>query len=250
MKQKAFTLIELLVVIAIIGLLTAVLVPALNRVREQAKKVTCSNNLKQIGLSLHLYGSENDNHLPLNEQGDRLWDISYTTSDYIIATGGDKHTFYCPSEVTKTADMAILWQFSQKPPLGAPPGLLSEPTVGRNEYFRATSYFWMIDTINGRSYQPQGSGNKFWVKTITPRHPSSTELITDATLSTGPDPEKASFTKVQGGLWHHWKMYDRTNHLIGGSKPTGGNIVFIDGHNEWRPFSGMEVRHSTPYHWW
>ncbi len=251
MRQKAFALIELLVVIAIIALLMAVLVPALHRVREQAKKVTCSNNLKQMSLSLQMYGSENDNHLPLNARGNWLWDIAYSTSDYIIATGGDKHTFYCPSDITKTADMAILWQFSQNPPLGAPPGTLAEPTTNRDNHFRVTSYFWMIDTLSSRTYHPQGTGNKDWVKTLTPKQPSSTELITDATLSNGPDPENTSFTEVHDGdLWNRYNISDRTNHLTRGVKPAGGNVVFVDGHNEWRHFSEMEVRHSTPYHWW
>ncbi len=57
-KQKGFTLIELLAVIAVIALLMAILMPALQMSREQAKKITCSNNLKQIGISLHLYGSK------------------------------------------------------------------------------------------------------------------------------------------------------------------------------------------------
>jgi len=62
--NRAFTIIELLVTIGIIALLAAMLLPLANRVREQAKGITCLNNLRQIGLGFSLYTSANREQYP------------------------------------------------------------------------------------------------------------------------------------------------------------------------------------------
>ncbi len=89
----AFTLIELLTVIAIIGILAAIIIPTVGKVRSTARRSQCASNLRQIGMAFLLYAQENKNTLPavyMPATPPELPDPGYWYQPIAIAMGRDK----------------------------------------------------------------------------------------------------------------------------------------------------------------
>ncbi len=115
--KRRFTLLELLMVIAIIAILSGLLLPALNRGREEGRRAACVGNLRQIGTALEMYLDANRNILPccritpLGEgEGEAgLPGIVETLAPYL---GGNTAVFRCPSdmeEMYRTEGSSYLW---------------------------------------------------------------------------------------------------------------------------------------------
>lgn len=113
LMSRGFTLIELLVVIAIIGILAALLFPAFARARENARRASCSSNLKQIALGISQYVEDADGRYPLdNREAPILTTQGWasTIQPYVK----NEQIFQCPSEPTNAAAGSSLEERADK----------------------------------------------------------------------------------------------------------------------------------------
>ncbi len=253
MNKKGFTLIELLVVIAIIAILASILFEPLLRARDVARRAVCQNNLKQIYLGLAMYADDNDGWgIPYLHWGSPQTISHYGNwiDNYFSKNPG---LFRCPStdwEAYKSSG----WSYR--------PGVRSYNYVDTNGVLQPgrqyCSYFILFGTSN---WSPPTASAYFYgwcmynnstqtsvTKAPCPNMKFCGKIIKDPTSGSAqyvlPASEQICISDCCDKFRDFWAGYGlsggvRNNHLELG----GANIVYMDGHLEWKK------REQMNYYW-
>jgi len=200
-EKAGFTLIELLVVIAIIALLMGILMPALSRVREAAKRAVCSSQVKQIGTAMTAYTSDYDNRMPIynsNKENTNPYLLIHSyalyrsDSAYVDANGNllpmklavlyegkyiaDPKVFYCPSNINP---LYRYESYNDPKPWGTlPQNFNALDGQGHNQWIRMGYTYLPIDPklpINSSTGMPEETAKT--IDSLDAQIPFLTDLV-------------------------------------------------------------------------
>ena len=235
---SAFTLSGLISIVSIVALLVMLLLPALRRLNDKTEQTRCAANLRHLGHAALLYAQADPfERFPNYSEGTWPWDIAARAATGLQDHGAEREHFYCPAYPEMNEDLH--WNFSV-----SGEGRFGFRLVGYAFGFQFAPRVRRTNTTDSLNPRPYRIGN-------TEYQPRTSErvLIADATLSNGSnenDRSKNNYTRIVGGS----PAAHRSSHLLG-AMPEGGNLFFLDGHTEWRPFDRMRIRtDGNPSFWW